>query len=155
MLNGLVKKIKWGDQWKGLWLTPLSILFFPLCTSESPLCSFTLGDSRVGRSKPVWAKQNSQDLWKSWFLDLKKKKNLRKPVFLCLDMNMESCRIDYHQLLSYNQWGILVLKLPWYWSYKEFLLWIVEHRSQKNQSPQWLCWVKGLELFRGDLNLNF
>ena len=58
----------------GLWLTLLSILFFPLCTSESPLCSFTLGDSRVGRPKPVWAKQSSQDLWKSRFLALKKKK---------------------------------------------------------------------------------
>ena len=139
---------------KGTLIDSNTILFFPPCTSESPLCSFTLSDSRVGRSKPVWAKQSSQDLWKSCFL-ARKKKSLRKPVFLCLDVNVESCRTDYHQLLSYNQWGILVLKLPWYWSYKEFLLWIVEHGSQKNQSPQWLYWVTGLELFRDDLNFTF
>ena len=46
---------------------------------------------------------------KSCFLALKKK-DLSKPVFLCPDMNMESCRTDYHQLLSYNQGTILVWK---------------------------------------------
>lgn len=46
---------------------------------------------------------------KSCFLALKKK-DLRKPVFLCPDMNVESCRTDYHQLLSYNQGTILVWK---------------------------------------------
>lgn len=123
--NGSVeRKIKSGDQWsgfRGLWLTPISILFLPLCISKSSLLSFTLTDSGVDRSKscrPRRLEQNSQGLLENSFLALKKKP-LETSLSLCLDVNMESCRTDYHQLLSYSQWGVLVLKLSWYWSYKE------------------------------------
>lgn len=68
--------------------------------------------------RPRRLEQNSQDLLENLFLVLKKKP-LETSLSLWLDMNMESCRTDYHQLLSYSQWGILVLKLSWYWSYKE------------------------------------